>query len=82
MVLLHLEAANKDKKGKCLKSETTDNSVKGATKSYFMHYSCVVIILFNTGLYKSTFFTCYFGKLVFRLPVIFMLSACSVSNSM
>ena len=25
-------------------------SVKRATKLYFTHYSCVVIILFNTGL--------------------------------
>ena len=38
---------------------------KGATKSYFTHYSCVVIILFNTGLSRSAFSKIYFGKLVF-----------------
>ena len=42
-------------------------SVKGATKSYFTHYSCVVIILFNTGFRKSAFSTDFFGKLVFRV---------------
>ena len=39
--------------------------LKGATELYFTHYSCVVIILFNSGLYKSAFFTDSFGKLVF-----------------
>ena len=39
--------------------------VKGATKLYFLHYSCVVIILFNTGLQKSVFSIYSFGKLVF-----------------
>ena len=38
---------------------------KGATKLYFTHYSCVVIILFNMGLYKSVFSMDSFGKLVF-----------------
>ena len=42
-----------------------DNEIKGATKLYFTHYSCVVIILFNTGSYKSAFSTISFGKLVF-----------------
>ena len=49
---------------------TVPNSIKGATKSYFTHYSCVVIILFNTGLCRSAFSTIYFGKLVFRLSVL------------
>ena len=52
-------------------------NIKGATKLYFMYYSCVVIILFSTGLYKSAFSTCSFGKtrfssfcvLVFRVSV-------------
>ena len=43
---------------------------KGATKSYFTHYSCLVIILFNTGLCKSVFSTISIGKLVFRLSVL------------
>ena len=30
---------------------------KGATKLYFTHYSCMVIILFSTGLGKSAFST-------------------------
>ena len=38
---------------------------KGATKLYFMHCSYEVIILFNTGLYKSGFATDFFGKLFF-----------------
>ena len=38
---------------------------KGATKLYFMHCSYEVIILFNTGLYKSGFATVFFGKLFF-----------------
>ena len=31
--------------------------VKRATKLYVTHGICVVIILFNTGWYKSAFFT-------------------------
>ena len=46
---------------------------KGATKLYFMHCSYVVIILFNTGLYKSGFAT------VFCLSAL-VFSACYVSN--
>ena len=42
---------------------------KGATKLYFTHYSCGVIILYNTGLEKSAFSPYSFGKLVFRLFV-------------
>ena len=51
--------------------------LKGAAKLYFMYYSCVVIILFNMGLYKSAFSTYYFVRtrfssfcvLVFRISV-------------
>ena len=43
---------------------------KGATKSYFTHYSCVVIILFNTALCRSSFSKVSFRKLVFGLPVL------------
>ena len=32
---------------------------------YFTHYSCVIMIIFNTGLYKSAFSAYSFGKLVF-----------------
>ena len=39
--------------------------LKGATKSYFTHYSCVVIVLFNTALCRSSFSTVSFIKLVF-----------------
>ena len=39
--------------------------VKGATKSYFTHYTLVVIILFNTGLYESAISTYSFAKLLF-----------------
>ena len=46
---------------------------KGAMKLYFMHYLCVVIILFNTGLYKSAFSPDTFGKLFFCLSVLFAL---------
>ena len=52
-------------------------TVKGATKSYPMYYSRVVIILFSAGLYKSAFSTYSFDKtsfssfcvLAFRLSV-------------
>ena len=40
-------------------------SAKGATKLYFMCYSRVVIILFNTGLYRSGFSTYSFDKIRF-----------------
>ena len=42
----------------------------GATKLYFIHYPCVVIILFNTGLY--VFFIYSFGELFF----VFLRSLC------
>ena len=52
-------------------------SFKGVTKLYLTHCSCVAIILFNRGLYKSLFSTYPFGKLVFCLFAIFVFSACS-----
>ena len=45
-------------------------AIKGATKSYFTHYSCVVIVLLNTTLCRSAFSTDSFRKLVFRLSVL------------
>ena len=45
----------------------TIQELKGATKLYFTHYSCVFIILFNTDLCRIAFSTISFGKLVFRL---------------
>ena len=36
--------------------------VKGAAKLCFTYYSCVVSILFGTGLHKSAFSTYFFGK--------------------
>ena len=47
-------------------------SIKGATKLCFKHYLCVVIILFNKGLYKPGFSTDSFGKLVFSVSVLFV----------
>ena len=44
---------------------------KGATNLYFTHYSCVVFILFNTGLCESAFSNNSFGKLVFYRSVEF-----------
>ena len=58
------------------------STVKGAIKSYFTYYSYVVIIFFKTGLYMSAFFIYSFGKLNYRLSVIFVFSACSILNSM
>ena len=40
----------------------------------FLHYSCVVIVLFNAVLCRSAFSTVSFGKLVFRLSVFFVLN--------
>ena len=57
-----------------------ENFIKGATKLYFTHYSCVVFILINTGLCKSAFSTDFFGKLVFYRFALFVFSACFVSN--
>ena len=44
--------------------------LKGTTKLYFTHYSCLVIILLNTGLCRSEFSVVSFRKLVFRLSVL------------
>lgn len=46
-------------------------------KIAFMFYSCVVIILLNTDLYKSMFSTYSFKSQAFRLPV-FCVFVCSV----
>ena len=43
---------------------------KGATKSHFTNYSCVVIVLLNTALCRSAFSTVSFRKQVFRLSVL------------
>ena len=37
---------------------------------HFTRYAYMVIILFNTGLYRSEFSTIYFEKQVFRLSVL------------
>ena len=44
--------------------------IKRATKSYFTHYSCVVIVLINTALCRSAFPTISFRKLVYRPSVL------------
>ena len=44
---------------------------KRATNYYFTYYSYVVIILFNTGLYKSAFSTDSFEKLVVCISAFF-----------
>ena len=49
------------------------SSMKEAAKLYFTQYSRAVIILFNTGLYKSSFSNDSFGKLVFCISAIFAL---------
>ena len=41
---------------------TVSEKFKGAAKFYFTHYLFVVIILFNTGLYKAAFSVDSFGK--------------------
>ena len=46
------------------------NFIKGATKSYFTRYSCVVFVFVNTALCRSAFSTVSFRKLVFRLSVL------------
>ena len=51
-------------------SKTRHLFLKGATKSYFTHYSFVVIVFFNMALCRSAFFTVSFRKLVFRLSVL------------
>ena len=44
--------------------------IKRATKLYFMHTSCVVIIFFNTELYKFGFSIYPFKKLIFDLSLL------------
>ena len=44
--------------------------IKGATKLYFRHYSCVVIVFFNAALHESVFSTVSFRKLDSRLFVL------------
>ena len=53
------------------KFDNSPSVVKGATKLYFMHYSCVVFILSNLDLYKSGFPTYSFENLVSDLSVFF-----------
>ena len=55
--------------------------LKKATKIYFTHCSCVVIILHNKSLSKSAFSTYYFWKLVFCLTMFYVCSVCCVFNS-
>ena len=55
------------------RSKSNASFVKGATKSCFMYCSSVVIIFFNTGLWRSAFSTIFFGKRVFRLSVLSVL---------
>ena len=47
---------------------------------FLMHYSCVVIILFKMGLYKSVLSIYFFGELVFCLSVLFVFSTCFKSD--
>ena len=55
-------------------------TIKGATKSYFSHHSCVVIVLFNTDLCRSAFSTISFGKLFFSFCVF--CAFCFESNAL
>ena len=41
-------------------------------KSYYKQYSCVVIVLFNTALWRSEFSTVSFRKLVFFVFLCFL----------
>ena len=43
--------------------------IKGAMKSYFTHFSCVVIVFYNTALCRSVFSTVSFSKLLFHFSV-------------
>ena len=45
---------------------------KGATKSYYMQYACVVIALLNTVLCRCAFSTVSFRKLVFFVFLCFL----------
>ena len=64
-----------DKKTLIILKALFRESLEGATKSYFAHYSYVVIILLNTGLCRSAFSTISFVKLVFRLSMLFVIFA-------
>ena len=44
--------------------------LKGAAKFYFTQYACVVIILFNTDLYKPSYSADSFEKLAFCLSAL------------
>ena len=57
------------------------NTFKGPTKSYFTHYSCVVIVFFNTALHGSAFSTVSFRKLIFRLFVLFWIKTLKYASS-
>ena len=52
--------------------------LKELRKLCYTHYLCVAIILLNTGLDSSTFFTYSFRKLVFRLSAFSVFPAYSV----
>ena len=49
------------------RSKSNASLVKGATKSCFRYYSCVVIIFFNTGLWRSAFSTIFLENAFFVL---------------
>ena len=72
--IINLFKVNKKKILGCFeaRSDVLTANIKRATKLYFMHYSCVVIILFNMDLFKSAFSTYSFKNLAFRLPVFFI----------
>ena len=52
------------------------STFKGATKLYFTHYSCGVIVLFNKGLYSPVFLL-FFWKTSLFVFLRFLFSACS-----
>ena len=53
---------------------------KGATKSYFTHYFCLVFVLFNAAFCRSAFSTVSFGKLVVFLCFLFFCFELTVLN--
>ena len=70
IVLYLQENLNIIKSATCgINEKTLEFYFKGATKSYFTHYSFVVIVFFNTALCRSAFSTVSFRKLVFCLSV-------------
>ena len=54
-----------------------DLRFKGGTKLHTMHYLCLFINFFYTGLSKPVFSTYYLGKLVFRLSLFDVFSVFS-----